>query len=233
MNNISNQEVLICKGLYKNYEQGSNVLHILEDINLTINKNDTISIIGSSGSGKSTLLHILAGLDAPTQGEITIGGKNLSTISDNQLCKIRNSKLGFIYQFHHLLPEFTALENILMPMRIANKVDKVVINLAQELLNKLGLSKRFEHFPGQLSGGEKQRVAIARAMINSPEIIFADEPTGNLDNNTSAQVLNLLLDLQQQFKTSLVIVTHDNNIARVATRQYFLHNKALQSVSKN
>lgn len=224
---MNNTPFLTCNHLYKDYTQGDNTLNILQDINLTVNESEIVSIIGSSGSGKSTLLHILAGLDQASKGEIKIDNKNLAHISDNELCAIRNNSLGFIYQFHHLLPEFTALENVLMPMRIANKLNSTTIQLAKELLDGLGLNKRFNHFPGQLSGGEKQRVAIARAMINSPKIIFADEPTGNLDNQTSHQVLQLLLQLQQQFKTSLIIVTHDNSIARVASRQYHLENKNL------
>ena len=222
--------VLSCSKLHKTFTQGGVVLNILNGIDFSVAPGETVSITGSSGSGKSTLLHLLAGLDKPTSGEIIINGNDFSKLNDNQICSIRNQNLGFIYQFHHLLPEFTALENVLMPLMIHGHISDDKRNNALELLNRLGLSKRTTHFPGQLSGGERQRVAIARAVVNSPSIVFADEPTGNLDNKTSNQVLDIFFKLQQELKTSLVIVTHDNEIAAKASIHYRLHSGKLESV---
>ncbi len=219
--------VLTCINLHKSYPQASGELKILNGINLTIKSSETISIVGSSGSGKSTLLHILAGLDKATSGEILIGNQSLNQLTDNKICKIRNKKLGFIYQFHHLLPEFTALENTLMPLMINCNITKENTQFAKDILAKLGLEKRFDHYPSQLSGGERQRVAIARAVINNPELIFADEPTGNLDNQSANSVLETFFELQQEFKTSLVMVTHDISIAKKASIQYLLHDGLL------
>ncbi len=214
--------VLKCVNLSKSYIQGDTKLDILNNINLEILKGQTVSITGSSGSGKSTLLHLLAGLDVVTHGQVYIDNQELTSLNDNQICRIRNTKLGFIYQFHHLLPEFTALENILMPIKIQGKVNLEKIEFAHHLLSRLGLIGRSQHFPGQLSGGERQRVAIARAVINNPQIVFADEPTGNLDNITSDKVLDIFLNLQQELKTSLVLVTHDIEVAKKTTQHYLL-----------
>jgi lipoprotein-releasing system ATP-binding protein len=219
--------VLSCQKLYKSFNQGGVELNILNGIDFQVAPGETISITGSSGSGKSTLLHLLAGLDKATSGEIIINGNDFSKLNDNQICAIRNQNLGFIYQFHHLLPEFTALENVLMPIMISGYISEAKRNHALELLNRLGLSKRTKHFPGQLSGGERQRVAIARAVVNSPSIVFADEPTGNLDNQTSNHVLDIFFKLQEELKTSLVIVTHDNEIAAKAAKRYRLHDGKL------
>ncbi len=221
--------VLSCQKLYKNFKQGGVELNILNGIDFQVAAGETVSITGSSGSGKSTLLHLLAGLDKATSGEIIINGNDFSKLNDNQICAIRNQNLGFIYQFHHLLPEFTALENVLMPIMISGYISEAKRNHALELLSRLGLSKRTKHFPGQLSGGERQRVAIARAVVNSPSIVFADEPTGNLDNQTSNQVLEIFFKLQEELKTSLVIVTHDSEIAAKATKRYRLHDGKLIS----
>ena len=215
--------VLSCKKLYKSFTQGGVELNILNGIDFFVSPGETVSITGTSGSGKSTLLHLLAGLDKPTSGEIIINGNDFSKLNDDQICGIRNQSLGFIYQFHHLLPEFTALENVLMPLMINGHISNAMTNHALELLNRLGLSKRTTHFPGQLSGGERQRVAIARAVVNNPSIVFADEPTGNLDNNTSNQVLDIFFKLQSELKTSLIIVTHDNEIAAKTSTQYRLN----------
>ncbi len=219
--------VLSCQKLYKSFNQGGVELNILNGIDFQVAPGETVSITGSSGSGKSTLLHLLAGLDKATGGEIIINGNDFSKLNDNQICAIRNQNLGFIYQFHHLLPEFTALENVLMPIMISGYISEAKRNHALELLNRLGLSKRTKHFPGQLSGGERQRVAIARAVVNSPSIVFADEPTGNLDNQTSNHVLDIFFQLQEELKTSLVIVTHDNEIAAKAAKRYRLHDGKL------
>ncbi len=219
--------VLSCHQLYKTFNQGGVDLNILNGIDFQVTLGETVSITGSSGSGKSTLLHLLAGLDKATSGEIVINGNDFSKLNDNQICAIRNQNLGFIYQFHHLLPEFTALENVLMPIMIGGYVSESKRNHALELLNRLGLSRRTKHFPGQLSGGERQRVAIARAVVNNPSIVFADEPTGNLDNQTSNHVLDIFFKLQEELKTSLVIVTHDNEIAAKTSRRYRLHDGKL------
>ena len=209
MNDIN---VIEIKNLKKSYEDGQ--IMALTGINLQIKAGETISIVGSSGSGKSTLLHVLAGLDKLTQGEVIVDGQNLSKLKDQQICTLRNHKLGFIYQFHHLLLEFTALENILMPLAIAGRITKETIEFAKLIASRLGIFLRLNHFPSQLSGGERQRVAIARALINNPKLIFADEPTGNLDNTTANIVLDIFLQLQQELKTSVILVTHDINIAK-------------------
>lgn len=219
---MSNNIVLKCVDLKKSYNQGDSQLDILNGINLEVEKGQTVSITGSSGSGKSTLLHLLAGLDNVSSGRVILDGDELTNLSDNKVCQIRNTKLGFIYQFHHLLPEFTALENVLMPIKIQGKVNAEKTEFAHHLLSRLGLTNRAKHFPGQLSGGERQRVAIARAVINNPKLVFADEPTGNLDNTTSNQVLEIFFNLQQELNTSLVIVTHDPDVARKTFQHYHL-----------
>lgn len=223
-----NNNILQTTGLSKAFTQSSgDKLEIFSDINFSLEAGATISIVGSSGSGKTSLLQILAGLDKPTSGYVNVDGKNLQQMSSNQLCQLRNEKLGFIYQFHHLLPEFTALENTLMPLIIGNKNNKEGKEYAGYILNKLGLAKRMEHYPSQLSGGERQRVAIARAVINQPKIIFADEPTGNLDNTTAHHVLDIFLSLQEELNTSLIVVTHDHEIANRTQQKYTLHNGKL------
>lgn len=219
MNNI-----LSCTDLHKSYYQAGVELKILDGINLQIKPGETVSIVGSSGSGKSTLLHILAGLDKMSSGEVVIDGQTLSHLNDNQVCNLRNQKLGFIYQFHHLLPEFTALENVLMPLLISGQDSIENRDFAKHLLDRMGLSKRSTHYPAQLSGGERQRVAIARAIINNPKIVFADEPTGNLDNHTGSQVLDIFFKLQEEVKTSLIVVTHDHAVAAMAQTHYRLYN---------
>jgi lipoprotein-releasing system ATP-binding protein len=226
MNNI----ILSCRNLSKSFKQAmAEDLQIFSDINFNLEEGQTISIVGSSGSGKTSLLQILAGLDQASSGIISINNEALHEMTQDQLCKLRNQKLGFIYQFHHLLPEFTALENTLMPLIIANKNNKANHEYALYILERLGLGKRIEHYPNQLSGGERQRVAIARAVINRPQIVFADEPTGNLDNTTAHQVLNIFFELQKELNTSLIIVTHDREIAAKTQKLYTLHNGRLES----
>lgn len=216
--------ILNCTNINKSYVQGPETLHVLRDINLVVAPGETISIVGSSGSGKSTLLHILAGLDKPTSGHVHFSGTEINTLSDDKRCILRNKNVGFIYQFHHLLAEFTALENVLMPLMIngANN-DPESLERAHIILDRLGLAKRLMHYPGQLSGGERQRVAIARAVVNNPKLIFADEPTGNLDNQTASNVLSVFFKLQQELGTSVVLVTHDMNIAKETDSHYKLH----------
>lgn len=222
-----NTKILTCKNICKTYMQGENKLEILQNINLEVSCGETVSIVGSSGSGKSTFLHILSGLDKASSGEIYLDGDKISNEADSKICQIRNKKVGFIYQFHHLLPEFTAIENVLMPILIKGNIVNQDRKLATEILAQIGLANRISHYPAELSGGERQRVAIARAVINNPKIVFADEPTGNLDNQTGNQVLEIFLRLQKELNTSLVIVTHDNEIAAKAMTRYRLHNGTL------
>lgn len=222
MNKDIDSLVLICNNLHKSYVSANTQLPILNGINLELGSGETISIVGSSGSGKSTLLHILAGLDKATSGEVIIDGQLLNGLNDNQVCAIRNQKLGFIYQFHHLLPEFSAYENAVMPLLINGSINTKQKEFAMHILDRLGLSNRFLHYPSQLSGGERQRVAIARAVINNPKLIFADEPTGNLDSHTGSQVLEVFFALQKELKTSLIIVTHDMAVAALTKASYRL-----------
>jgi lipoprotein-releasing system ATP-binding protein len=220
--------LLSCRNLAKTFSQADGKsLAIFNDLNFSIDFGQTISIVGSSGSGKTSLLQILAGLDQPTSGRVIINDTDLNSLNSLQLCQLRNQQLGFIYQFHHLLAEFTALENTLMPLFIAGNVTQEQRQYAEYILQRLGLAERLSHYPSQLSGGERQRVAIARAVINRPKIIFADEPTGNLDNLTAHQVLDVFFELQQELNTSLIIVTHDREIAEKTSQIYTLHNGQL------
>lgn len=214
--------ILICENLHKSY--ASNDTMVLKGIDLVVKKGETISIIGSSGSGKSTLLHLLAGLDKVTSGKILFKDHDLTSFTDEKRCELRNCSFGFIYQFHHLLAEFSALENVLMPISIrGGAITNQQINFAKDILSKLNLAHRLNYYPSQLSGGERQRVAIARAVINNPEIIFADEPTGNLDNETAAQVMEIFFKLQQELGTSVVLVTHDMELAKITDSCYRLY----------
>lgn len=214
MNNLTIQ----CSGLSKTYSDGVSKINVLQQINLDVNPSEMVAIIGTSGSGKSTLLHLLGGLDKPTEGEIIIAGKKMLSLSENEKCYLRNRYLGFVYQFHHLLPEFTALENACMPLSIRNTSPKQAKPKAEHLLELVGLKHRLHHKIGELSGGERQRVAIARALVTDPLCVLADEPTGNLDPRNAEKVLQLFLDLQKASKTSVVMVTHDRKIAKHAQR---------------
>ena len=187
-------------------------------INLHLEAGESLAIVGKSGSGKSTLLHLLGGLDAPTSGDIQIMGQNISSINEEERCQLRNQSLGFIYQFHHLLPEFTALENVAMPLLIKKMNRKESYNRAAAILKRVGLSHRISHTPGELSGGERQRAAVARALVTKPVCILADEPTGNLDRYTAGEVFKLMLDLNYDAGASLVIVTHDPLLSKQANR---------------
>ena len=178
------QDVLICRNINKTYQDGSNATPVLHDVSLSIKAGEHVAILGSSGSGKSTLLHILGGLDKPSSGEVEFNGKSLGQLSGNALAKLRNDEMGFIYQFHHLLGEFTALENVAMPLRIRGLSTKLAHGKAREMLDEVGLSHRVDHLPSTMSGGERQRVAIARALVTEPSVVLADEPTGNLDDST-------------------------------------------------
>lgn len=202
----------------KNIHKSFGELQVLKGIDLEIKKAEVVSIIGKSGTGKSTLLHILGTLDSADEGTLEIADQEISNLSANQLSRFRNEKLGFIFQFHHLLNEFTALENVMIPGMIAKKGKKALKSKAQELLDYFGLSDRLLHKPNQLSGGEQQRVAVARALINDPQIIFADEPSGNLDNVTSEELHHLIFQLRTDFDQSFVIVTHNNELAEMSDR---------------
>lgn len=215
--------ILQSKQLYKSYNDGYSKVEVLKGIDLNIAKGDSVAIIGPSGSGKSTLLHLLGGLDKPTSGSISIDEVEWQKISEKQRCRLRNQKLGFVYQFHHLLPEFTALENVAMPLLISGMAVKHAEQQARDMLDHVGLQPREEHKPAQLSGGERQRVAIARALVHQPHCVLADEPTGNLDQATATKVFDLMLDLNKQLKTALIIVTHDQEIAKRMDRVMVLH----------
>ena len=206
--------IITAKELTKTYHDAGRGLTVLDNVNLTINAGEQVAILGSSGSGKSTLLHLLAGLDNATHGEVVINNENVFTLNETQRSQLRNQKLGFVYQFHHLLPEFSALENVAMPLLLRKEKKKIAFEKAAQLLDKVGLSERKTHKPGQLSGGERQRVAIARALVNAPICVLADEPTGNLDQQTAEQVYQTMLDLNRTLKTSFIIVTHDKALAK-------------------
>lgn len=209
-----NDVILSSNKLSKSYNDGASKITVLNGIDISIAKGERLAIIGPSGSGKSTFLHLLGGLDKPTSGEVYIKNVNWQKIAEKQRCQLRNQGLGFIYQFHHLLPEFTALENVSMPLLLANASAKEAEIEASKMLDAVGLKARADHKPAQLSGGERQRVAIARALVHQPYCVLADEPTGNLDQATAAKVFNLMLDLNKKFNTALVIVTHDQQLAK-------------------
>lgn len=215
--------------LGKDFREGSGeALHVLAGINFTLSSGETAAIIGASGSGKSTLLNLLGGLDKPTTGHVLLNGQNIFTINEKSRCHARNQHLGFIYQFHHLLPEFTAVENVAMPQLI-NGIDKDQSSEKSiQLLTEVGLGRRLDHKPGELSGGERQRAAIARALINNPDCILADEPTGNLDRKNAELSLELILKLNQNYKTALIMVTHDMHIAEQLDTIYVLEDGRLQ-----
>lgn len=205
--------VLECRQLGKTFGEGEVALNILHDVDFTVNAGERIAITGTSGSGKSTLLHLLGGLDEPTSGDVSITGQPLASLSSVQLGRLRNRTLGFVYQFHHLLPEFTATENVAMPLLIRGVRSAEAREQAESLLVRVGLSARTSHKPGEMSGGERQRAAIARALVTKPACVLADEPTGNLDRQNAEQVYALMLELNQELGTSLLVATHDPLIA--------------------
>lgn len=222
MNNQNNDLVLQATGLAKTYKDGDLETNVFSDIDFELKPGEKVAIVGASGSGKSTLLHLLAGLDSPSDGQVLLKGEAFSAQSDVVRGKLRNKYMGFVYQFHHLFAELTALENVMMPLQIRRTPIKETEQKAKQLLEKVGLAHRARHKPSELSGGERQRVAIARALITEPSCILADEPTGNLDYLSAEQVFNLLIDLNTELNTALLIVTHDRNLAAKMDRQVTL-----------
>jgi len=220
---MNNQIVLSCLNLEKSFHDATIEVDVLQGVDLDVMKGDRIAIVGSSGSGKSTLLHLLGGLDVPSKGEIRILDKEFSSLNETERGYLRNRSMGFVYQFHHLLPEFTALENVALPLFIRDNNVAHAEKTATELLTRVGLGNRLLHKPGEMSGGERQRAAIARALVTQPQCILADEPTGNLDEHTAAQVFNIMLELNQDYGTSLIMVTHNLALARKMDKIYELH----------
>jgi lipoprotein-releasing system ATP-binding protein len=228
MTNASQDIVLRASHIAKTYEEGDLRTRVLSDVSFTLKRGETLAIVGASGSGKSTLLHIIGGLDTLTNGEVEVEGRLLSKLSDAERGRVRNKSLGFIYQFHHLLPEFTAMENVCMPLLIRGTNIAEAQKQAKALLERVGLGQRLEHKPGELSGGERQRCAVARALVTRPSCVLGDEPTGNLDEDNAAQVYALMLELNREISTSFILVTHDSRLAKRMDRTLELHNGELR-----
>ncbi|WPC73151.1 lipoprotein-releasing ABC transporter ATP-binding protein LolD [Vibrio porteresiae] len=222
MNNL-----LSCQNVCKTYKEGEFTTQVLKGVSFALKPGELVSIVGSSGSGKSTLLHILGALDDASEGQVEFLGHDMASLSSNRQAKIRNTHLGFVYQFHHLLADFTALENVAMPLLIGGKKVAEAKQAAKELLERVGLGHRIEHRPAELSGGERQRVAIARALVNKPDLVLADEPTGNLDHQTALSIYDLMRQLNQESGTAFLVVTHDNELAGKMDRRMFMQDGLL------
>ena len=234
MNDVTMQNegaVIRAEALAKTYAEGKMKTPVFDGLDLAVAAGETVAIVGASGAGKSTLLHLLGGLDTPTSGEVYVAGQKMSSLSNSARGQLRNRALGFVYQFHHLLPEFTALENVMMPVALGGQDMATASQRARALLEQVGLGHRLEHKPGELSGGERQRAAVARALVNRPACVLGDEPTGNLDEKTAATVFDLMLELNRAQKTSLVLVTHDRRLAARLDRTLELHQGKLRPVT--
>ncbi len=232
MNNSANPTpVLQCRQLSKTYSQGPQVVRVLNDVNLDVYAGDRIAIVGSSGSGKTTLLNLLGALDLPSSGEVLVNGRNVTSLSETERGKLRNSHIGFVYQFHHLLGEFTALENVCMPLLIAGMSVAEARRKAEKILARVGLAERVEHKPSELSGGERQRVAIARALVTEPRCVLLDEPTGNLDRQTAAGIHALMQELNRNLDISFIVVTHDESLAASMNKRYMLRDGSLHEIA--
>ena len=226
-------DVIRAEGLGKTYAEGKLRTPVFDGLDFAVAPGETVAILGASGAGKSTLLHLLGGLDTPTVGEVYVGGQKMSALSDSARGQLRNRALGFVYQFHHLLPEFSALENVMLPALLGGGAVGDAARRARELLESVGLGHRLEHKPGELSGGERQRAAVARALVNQPACVLGDEPTGNLDEKTAATVFELMLDLNRAQGTSLALVTHDRRLARKLDRVVELHEGKLRELPRD
>ncbi len=221
-------ELLRCENISKFYQEGENATQVLKNVSFSMNAGELVAIVGSSGSGKSTLLHTLGGLDQPSDGEVFIKGQSLQKFSSNALAKLRNQHLGFVYQFHHLMADFSALENVMMPMLIGQQNKTEAKDRAEKMLQAVGLAHRITHRPSALSGGERQRVAIARALVNNPALVLADEPTGNLDQKTTESIFELIQRLNQEQQIAFLLVTHDLNLAHKLNRRLIMQDGVLR-----